>query len=379
MKNIIFLAYDVCNPLSINWVHGFQAIGYNVTVLVANQPLPNEEELLKLGFYDCNLPKTPLFGLWEMESVKSRKAVLDSFSGSPDILFCWEGVCILKHTPIAHSYFPTAKVVYDICTHPSCSNVLAEWRYIWLYRQIATIVSGYIFYSQTQRQLFVKNVPSSSNKPFLIMIEPFLEKSFFSNDDKIDSDIPKLKRYDQNPHVIFTGNGKKLWNKSLSHDRKDALGPFLEKLSQREIHIFVDQRANTKGLSNLHLLPTRFNNLDIMNAKFSQYISQFDAHLVVYNEFNSTSRRKVASGLGTRFACAVASTCPIAVTSNSTFVKEYSPDAPFWFTFSNINDLVKSLHNKQLLESLSQNMKTVHRSYTFEFQSKRVVHFLGEF
>lgn len=376
MKNIIFLAYDIYNPLSINWIHGFQTLGYSVTVLIANQPLPDEQLLQKLGFYNRGYPKIPIFGLWEMVSEESCQAVFKSLKGNPDILFCWQGVGVLKYAQIAHSYFPQAKVVYDICSHPGCSSILAEWKYIWLYRQLDRIVSGYVFYSQTQRKLFSQNVPSSTNKPYLVTIEPFLERSFFSDDGEVNSDIPKLKRHDRNPHVIFTGNGTKLWNNSLRNDRKDSLGSFLQKLSRQNIHIFIDQRANTKGIKNLHLLPTRFNNLDIMNGKFSQYISQFDAQLVIYNEFNSVSRRRFASGLGTRFAYAITSNCPIVVTNNSRFIKEYSPDTPFWFDFSNIEDLVKSLNNKQLLNSLRQNMKTVHKSYSFESQSKQVADFL---
>ena len=370
------MAYDIYNPLSINWIHGFQTLDYSVTVLIANQPIPDKQQLQKLGFYNLNYPEIPIFGLWEMGSEESRKAVFKSLGGNPDILFCWQGVGLLKYAQIAHSYFPQAKVIYDICSHPGCSNIFAEWKYIWLYRQIDPIVSGYIFYSQNQHKLFSQNVPSSSNKTYLVMIEPFLERSFFSDDGNIDSDIPKLKRHDQNPHVIFTGNGTKLWNNSFGHDRKDSLGIFLQKLSQQNIHIFIDKRANTKGINNLHLLPTRFGNLDLMNGRFSQYISQFDAQLVIYNEFNSVSRRRCASGLGTRFAYAITSTCPIAVTSNSIFIKEYSPDTPFWFDFSNIIDLVKSLNNKQLLKSLRQNMKIVHKSYSFESQSEQLVSFL---
>ena len=378
MKNIIFLAYDIYNPLSINWIHGFKTLGYSVTVLIAKQPIPDKQQLQKLGFEHRNYPEIPTFGLWEIVSEESRKAVFKSLKGNPDILFCWQGVGLLKYAQIAHSYFPQAKVVYDICSHPGCSNILAEWKYIWLYRQIDSIVSGYVFYSPTQQKLFSQNVPSSSNKPYLVTVEPFLERSFFSDDGKINSDIPKLERHDRNPHVIFTGNGTKLWKNSWRNDRKDAIGSFLQKLARENIHIYLDKRADTKGINNLHLLPTRFNNLDIMNGNFSQYISQFDAQLVIYNEFNSVSRRRFASGLGTRFASAITSICPIAVTSNSIFIKDYSPDTPFWFSFSNIEDLVKSLNDKQLLKTLRQNMKTVHKSYSFEFQSKQIACFLKE-
>ncbi|VEP16636.1 hypothetical protein H1P_4780002 [Hyella patelloides LEGE 07179] len=204
-------------------------------------------------------------------------------------------------------------------------------------------------------------------------VEPFLEKAF-SSSGRVDLDVPKLECYDKNPHIIFTGNASKLWTKTLRHGRKDTLGPFLKRLSQHDIHIFVKEKAETKGLSNLHLFPT-FYNPDLMNGKFSQYISQFDAHLVMYNEFNGTSRRRVASGLATRFAYAIASTSPIALTDTSKFIEEYPQDTPFWFTFRGVKDLAESLHNKQLLKSLRNNMEKVHRTYAFESQSQHIAQF----
>ena len=297
---------------------------------MTKQPLPDRQRLQKLGFYNRDFLDVPIFGLWEMVSEEVRKAVFNSLGGTPDLLFCWEGVGILKYISIAHSYFSTAKVVYDICTHPNCSNLLAEWRYILLYRKIDPIVSGYVFYSQTQRKLFNRNVPSSSNKPSAVMIEPFLKKAFSSG--RLDSDVPQLERYDENPHIIFTGNATKLWTKSIRHSRKDALGAFLNRLSQHDIHVFVKEKADTKGLSNLHLFPT-FYNPDLINGKFSQYISQFDSHLVIYNEFNETSRRRVASGLATRFAYAITSTCPIAVTHTSKIYRRVSTRYSFLVYF----------------------------------------------
>ena len=376
MKNIVFLAFDIYNPMSINWIHGFQTLGCKVTVLIANPPLPNEQELKSLGLYDPDFPNIPVFGLWEMIFKKNRETVLKSLRGNSDILFCWEGVGILKHIAKAHSYFPTAKIVFDICTHPNCSNIFAEWRYIWLYRKIENIVSGYVFYSQAQRKLFNRNVPSSIDKPYLVMTEPFLKKAF-SSKGIVDSNVPQLKRHSKNPHIIFTGNAKRLWTRSLSHKRKDALGLFLKELSLQGIHIFVHEKADTKGLLNLHVFPT-FHNPDLMNSKFSQYISQFDAHLVMYHEFNGTSRRRVASGLATRFSYALTSTCPIAVSSSSKFVKEYSQNAPFYFIFNNIDDLVESLYNQNLLHSLRNNMQKIHKSYAFESRSDSVIQFFAK-
>jgi hypothetical protein len=207
------------------------------------------------------------------------------------------------------------------------------------------------------------------------MIDPFPERVFAS--PGIINYMPHLKRFDDSPHIIFTGRADRLWRKSFRCNR-DAIGPFLKQLSQRGVHIFLDPRADTKGLPNLHLQPQIFFDVNVFESGYSQYISQFDAHLVMYNECNKTNRTRVSGSLGTRLAYALTSICPIAVTRTSKFMEELWQDTPFGFTFKDVDDLVESLRNTQLLTLLRHNMKNIHRSYAFESQGKHIDRFFRE-
>jgi len=138
--------------------------------------------------------------------------------------------------------------------------------------------------------------------------------------------------------------------------------------------VFVNGYADLKNNAKLNRYPA-FSNADMLEGRFARYISQFDAHLIFYNELNNTIRRRVTSGLSTRLAFSLTSTCPIAVSQTSQFIHEYWSDAPFGFMFKQVDDLVESLQDSQKLDILRSNMGKVHRSFSFEAQSDRINQF----
>jgi hypothetical protein len=225
------------------------------------------------------------------------------------------------------------------------------------------------------RRLFIKAIPSSANKLYITIPDgPFPEKAF-ALDNPINFRVPKLERLDDKPHVIYTGNPSTLWTQSLGNTRKDRLGPFFKKISQHNIHIFIGANGDTKKLPNIHLQPRRFENTDLFNSTYSRYISQFDAHLVFMNEYNSSIRRRVYGALGTRFAYALTATAPIVTTQTSKFIEEFWQSSPLGFTFNSVESLVTSLYDKESLESFRCNMKQNHKYYSFESNSIRINEF----
>ncbi|WP_193194335.1 hypothetical protein [Nostoc sp. MG11] len=372
---ITFLA----NPTCTNWIQGLKSLGLNVAVLDWKQSAATQSEIENWGFKENEIP---IFNFWDDFSTEKQQKVENFLGGTPDILFSWEGALILKPLQMVKTIYPMAKIVHCVNTYPNAVNKLTEIRMNWRYRNVNSLIDSYIFYSHTQRNMFVKNIPNTENKPYLVMVEPFFEKAYSSNTNIKSNNIPQLHRFDDNPHVVFTGRASELWHKNFYlgfkvHSCRDALGSFFQELAKQGIHIFLPSQADTKNIPNLHLYPD-FSNDEIFEGQFAEYISQFDAHLVMYNEYNSTMRNWVTSGLSTRFASSLTSTTPLAVTKTSKFVEEHWKDKPFGFTFSDVEDLAKSLRNKQMLASLRLNMEKVHTSYSFESQSKNVTQFLNE-
>ena len=375
--NILVVAFDVLNPNSIGWIHGFQELGHHVSVIVTNESDLSREKLSSLGFYDDKHSRTPIFQ--HRSSSETRKEVINLFAAEPDIIFFWEGIGILpKVKEVAH-LFKNSKKIFCINTYPNCATRLREFLTNQLHRQLDSLIHSYIFYSKEQRKLFFKAVKQASTKPSMVMIDPFFESAFSSSykERVFEDKVLKLHRFDDQPHVIFTGNARKLWDKPVGHGGKDALGPFFKDLSQHGVHIFVHESADLRDIPNLHTFPT-FHNPDLINGSFSRYISQFDAHLVIYNEHTPTEVRRVSTGLATRFSYALTATCPIAVTETSIFAKNLWKDCPFGFSFKDIEDLAIFLRDQGRLRMLRSNMEKLHKRFSFEAQVPALKKFFQE-
>ena len=295
-----------------------------------------------------------------------------TLGGQPDIVFGWEGVPTLKPLEAVKSSFPEAKTILLIDTYPNAPYLLSELLHIARYTSTNRLIDGYVFYSEAMKDLFCRQVFLAKSKPYLALIEPFPESAFDLEKIELPQEL-KLERVDDQPHVVFTGNAASLWSTNYKEAR-DAVGNFLSHLAERDVHVFVNGYADLKNNAKLHHYPA-FSNADMLEGRFARYISQFDAHLIFYNELNNTIRRRVTSGLSTRLAFSLTSTCPIAVSQTSQFIHEYWSDAPFGFMFKQVDDLVESLQDSQKLDILRSNMGKVHRSFSFEAQSDRINQF----
>lgn len=366
---ILILAFAY-NPTCRNWVYGLKSLGYEVTLLVWGQQFLTPEALQNWGFAAGDIP---IFQMQAALPDLTAQAIVESLGGAPDLLFSWEGALILKPLEQVRQIFPKAKIIQSACTFPNATTILTEFRMHQRYRKSASNIDGWIFYSDTMQTSFCQKIPAAQGKPYLVMVDPFLDAAYAKPNSPLT--IPQLNRIDYSPHIVYTGRASKLWSSFSLDGRRDALGRFFKHLSNRGVHIFVSPKADTKGLPNLHHYPD-FSNQDIYEGRFAEYLSQFDAHLVMYNECCGTLRRWVSNGLSTRFACALTATSPLAVTETSQFVHDLWQERPFGFTFRNVDDLVASLHDQQKLATLRQNMEKVHRSYAFESQAPQIIQFI---
>ncbi len=357
------------NPIGTNWVYGFKGLGFDVAVLDRRREPAPTSQLQEWGIRG----DVSVNSFWDEVPNDTRRAILLEFGGEPNILFGWWGSSILAAFQKVRQAFPYGSTVLCVDTLPNASNSFTEVRELWRLRMADRWIDGYVFYSEAMRALFHKRVPSSRGKPYLTIVEPFLRQAFAVS---AGDNVPRLERLDEEPHVIFTGRGDKLWTKDPRF-AKDAVGPFLGSLAEQGVHVFVPQRSDKKGLVNLHRYP-EFSNADLFKGKFAQYVSQFDAHLAIYNECNATIRRRVSTGLSTRLAFAMVATSPIAVTRTSKFIEEYWQQRPFGFYVDSVENLSERLRRTDELAYLRANLEEVHLSYAFEMQAERIVRLLDE-
>lgn len=266
------------NPMCGNWINWLRRSGHSVITLYGD-----DEALTNQQFCDWGIDEgAHIFQMSGMLSESLHQRVVSTLGGPPDLLFCWESIPPLKLLKKIAPIFPEAKTILLIDGYPNAPHLLTELLHVLRYRVSDPLIDGYIFYSNAMRDAFVRQIGAAAKKPYLVMVHPFFESTFHSENGTISEDL-KLKRLDERPHVIFTGNAGKLWSRRYDNYAKDALGDFLAALAAKDVQVFVNPIADLKGIKNLHHYPA-FTNADMLGGRFASYISQFDAHLLMYRE-----------------------------------------------------------------------------------------------
>lgn len=361
----------ILNPMCGNWLNGLTAAGHRVVCLYWADRCPLTDELAGLGIR----PDVPVRAFSEELAIGERAEIVRLLGGEADLLFGWEGILTLHPIKVCMAAFPDAARALLVDTYPLATSLASELAHIGRYTWLGRALDGFVFYSDSMRQLFQRCVPTSRGKPWLAMVEPFPSRAYSNPTQGGGSTRHVLERHDGCPHVVFTGNASMIWS-SRYREAREAVGGFLARLAGRGIHVFLNSVADLRSVSNFHHYPA-FSNAQLLDGTFAGYLSEFDAHLVIYHEVNGTIRRRVASGLSTRMAFAMTSTCPIAVSRGSRFVEEYWGDAPFGFAFDALDDLVESLNDGEKLRRCRLNMEHVRAAYSFEAQTSRINRFLN--
>lgn len=359
----IAFAMSLGNPLGLNWILGVRSLGAKV-VVISNREISDNDRI------KWCIPRD-LTVIYEKDP-SIQRGVREAIGGDPNIIFGWWGSRIIPMLRKVKSIFPGSKVVLCVDTLPDARGIAGEVREYLRLAASAALIDGVVHYSNNMKRNFCRALPMYKRKAHLCVIEPFPVSTFAR---AMSNAKPQLQRLDTLPHVIFTGRGDLLWS-TTANMRKDAVGPMLEQLSSYGVHVFVPHDADTRNLPLMHRYPY-FSNQSLLEGEFSVYLSDFDAHLVFYNEFNSTIRRRVSNGLSTRFALAITASSPIVVSSSSTFVKEYWSNDAMGFTFESMTDLYEQLLNRPALDTFRQALNENGISHSFDAKRQDIEAFLA--
>lgn len=282
---------------------------------------------------------------------------------SPDLILSWWGLSTYSSVKAILENFENIPYVPIVCSYPNAYTSLyfAFEKIFW--KSVSPMAVGYIFYSNQMEKSFRNEVGIDSYVPSINIIDP--QPAFqFSDWGKTNSlaDNFKIHRYDDRPHVIFSGTVQYLSDNRPSR-RKDAVKNLLVELSRRRIHVFFGETDLLAESEYLH--PRVYIPLDRFGT-FSAYLNQFDAHLVIYNEFNKIIRKRVANGLGTRYSFAQTAVCPIAASSSSLYSIEEFKRFGIGFSFDSIDDLSMKLNDSTMLQNIRANILHSRSQLTFE-------------
>ena len=272
-------------------------------------------------------------------------------------VFSWWGLSTYSVTKTVHRYFSSVPVVSILGTYPNAYNQMSNHLETILWKDYCRILSGLIYYSDEMRHYHQKRITQAQKIPSTVVIEPQPASIFYHQWDH----GPEFERIDDKPHVVFTGTTRNLTS-SQSNYRKDAVGAFLKGLSEQKIHVYLQPGALEEN-DYLHYLPK---NLSIQNGQLSNYLSNFDAHLVIYNEFNTIISTRVRCGLGTRYAFGQTFPVPMMVSEKASFARKEFQTYSIGSFFRDMNDLKYQLSDAKALADKKLAFKGCIEELTFE-------------
>ena len=310
---ILCYVQSTANPLAVAWVESLQIAGFEVVAVSADKPSERGwSDDRKFHRFDAANSGTDLDAL--------RNAVRDDLGGAdPAILFIWWGFGLLRQThEQLRKAFPQAKVVLCVDTYPNASiwvTELREWLLAWADRRVLDGVVGaseQMVRSLQRRRLIRRALPALATTQPLPL--------------RTHARTTGLALRPTASGVIFTGRSDYLY----SRDRrmaKDAVGELLQGYLQLGVPVTISRPTAPEASERLaglgYSFYERFTNEGMLSGEFADFVSTFQAQLAIYNEPNSTIRRRVATGLSTRWAFGVAATAPIIASAGSKMAEEF--------------------------------------------------------
>jgi len=243
--------------------------------------------------------------------------------------------------------------VYEFLTYPTSSNRLAEKIENFFNRRTVNDLDGRVFSTQ-RMSYYMRNAFGVLRGENLIFTECYPEKFYYRKR------LPLLSGFDGQPHIVFIGM-----------DVCDIL-PQIEELASRKIHVHMcdanqagwNARARTHA-SRMYASKNRpsfvhpFNKFtfgEIADGTLATFLTQFDACLVTYNFWASSSLSRFANSIPSRFSIALLAGIPIIVPSG--YLKgceEIIEKHQIGFACKSYADLRNKLGNESMLNYYQNN------------------------
>lgn len=363
---IVFVT-SLRNPLGTAWIRGLQAVGHSVVALDhRSRPLP--EAVLEDWAWPLDVPVVTISG---SAGVTARDRIDRALGGAPDVLIGWWGSPVFRKLCDGAVAYPSVPRALIVDTYPSASMAVTEVREAGRYLSALRRLDGIIYSSQEMRYLMERRFSRCRSLPGLIMPETFPASAFLSRETRSPW---KLHRSGNNPHVVFIGRSDLLDSRDRRL-RKDAVGPLLRRLASTGVEVFVagDGRRRSDGVATYPTQPAS----SLFDGRFAAMLSQFDAQLPIYYLANATIRRRVSTGLSTRFATGLTTDTPMLVQSEATFAAEFWRTEPFGAFWTHFSELVAQVHDAGMLSAHRAAAQRRHRSFAFERYRESLDQFLG--
>lgn len=306
---VAFLSRGLTNPLATLWPLALREMGHDVVHVDFESPGGGHG-----GDGSTDDSRVVLAAAGPL-ATPAAGAAAAALGGPPEIGFAWWGTGSVEYGSWAKAAWPAMKTVLCVDTFPNASIPATELREVLRLRRSAPEIDGLVYFSENMRRLHQSRSPALRARPSVVLPQP-LPATSFARDVGSLSPGHRLPGSDR-PRVVFTGRPDHLFTRDRRM-RKDAVGPILESVRRGGAEVWIPSfRRPPDGW---HTYPS-FTTQQVVDGTFATYLGQFDAQLAVYREANATVRRRVTTGLASRFGLAVASPSTIVVPDRSHFAR----------------------------------------------------------
>jgi hypothetical protein len=364
---------------SIVWIENLLYLGFKVDFInthwkvFSNTYLENELKIMPLNLYYNHSFSYGIQSLFELYCLHKRikqkvplyfKKTIEILSehfrkNQYDIIFAWWGIdnfYELYH--IIHDLKLKTPIIHCLNTYPSTPiRTIYGFFEDYFYKIFHDRINGRIFYSDEMRSFYERKIYKSKNN-YIIMPDSYLSKCYYAGAKLTKNN--KLIKENNDPNIVFTGRT------DFSYDFrrfKDNVKNEIQKIASKKIHIYLKKSDQIPESEYIHYYP-RFSTEDLCNGLFSSYLHQFDASIVIYNEFANKDRFK--NGLSTRFAHSLTACIPLISRYSSKFSQDFFQRYQNGFTYSNLSELEMILGDHRKMETYKKYAKQNVNNFSFE-------------
>lgn len=264
-----------------------------------------------------------------------KKSVKES---TPDLIFTSWGRTPLPEMRYIKREFSDIPFVHDFRTYPVSRYKTTEYIENLINKEVIENMDGMIFTSETMKK-YIENRFENKTKKAEYFSEYIPEKMFFRK-NSIDLDI-------RSPNIIFLGN------------RKRDLSDIFRKVLKKGIDLYacnkvIDACSSIDTHRNIHTF-SEFSTHDVESGKFSNFISNFDASILVYpNSYSSRFRNTHPE----RLLWSIAGGLPILLPESKLKASEqYVLSNGIGITFKNIDGMSRKVKDGKLIDSVRENLR----------------------
>jgi hypothetical protein len=344
---------NVINPLADAWVRAFKASGLSVVGLMrSHDPVP-----------------AALAENW-VAGVEVPHAEIESrLGGRPDVRFAWWGLGFAAGHSINATY-PEIRSILCVDTYPNASRPSSELREWLLASRDTRRWTRYVCYTDEMAQMIDRRLPGRGKSKTIVIVQPFETQTHATVD-----------RYESNGLVqsaIFTGRSDCLYT-SGRRMQKDALGKILQDYLSNGFSVTVQRPSEPNAERALRTVGFKmyepFNHSQMLDGTFSNFISGYGCQLALYNEWNTTVRRRVRNGLSSRFALGLTSPSPLVISQGAIGPRRILESRGVGMAVTGPLELKERWPE---LQNMRQQWRTTHGEWTAEGQTKLLHRIVAE-